>query len=221
MIITIDGPAGAGKSTVARRIAKELSLPYLNSGALYRAITWRVLAEGGRFEDRELVRRIIDDLDIRFVENERGSRVILSGVDVTRELQEPRVASQVHRIASVPEYREMLIDVQRAFAREEGCVTDGRDMGSVIFPHADIKVYLDASPEERARRRFLELDAGGGAGTYDGVLADIRARDERDRCREVAPLCVPPGAVVIESDGLSIDEVVARILALVSKSEKA
>src|SRR5690606_38256715 len=127
MIITIDGPAGAGKSTVARRIAKELSLPYLNSGALYRAITWRVLAEGGRFEDRELVRRIIDDLDIRFVENERGSRVILSGVDVTRELQEPRVASQVHRIASVPEYREMLIDVQRAFAREEGCVTDGRD----------------------------------------------------------------------------------------------
>lgn len=219
MIVTIDGPAGAGKSTVARRVARELGLPYLNSGALYRAVTWEVIRRGGDFDDRDLVRGIIRDLDVCFVETPEGPKVFLHGADVTRELERPNVSGEVHRIASVPEYRSALVGAQRAFAAEEGCVTDGRDMGSVIFPHADVKVYLDASPEERARRRHLELSRGDLADDYDTVLAAIRERDERDRQRETAPLRVPEGAVVVESDGRSADDVVAEILSLVRARE--
>jgi len=220
MIITVDGPGGSGKSTVSRIVARKLGLPYLNSGFIYRAVTLLVMEDGADFEDRERVERLIKQIDLRFEEVGDRTRVFLGGRDVTRRLKDPDVTPRIYKIANDGHYRELLLDVQRQFAVPHGAVAEGRDMGTVIFPQADFKFYLDASPEERARREQMDLDAAGHSKSYADVLKEVLERDRHDRERAHAPLRVPTGAVMIRTDTLSIKDVVESILKHVgSRSE--
>jgi cytidylate kinase len=212
MIVTIDGPGGSGKSTVSRIVARRLGLPYLNSGFIYRAVTLLVLDDGGDFTDRERIRERIQSMDLRFLDAEDRTRVFLGEREVTQRLKDPDVTAEIHRVANDGYLRSLLLDLQRSFALPAGVVAEGRDMGTVIFPQAEHKFYLDASPEERARRQQRELEAAGHAKSYADVLADVLRRDRHDREREHAPLRVPHGAVVIPTDDLSIKDVAERIL---------
>lgn len=216
MVITLDGPAGSGKSTVARILAGRLKLPYLNSGYIYRAITLGVLEAGGDFEDHDKVGALIRNLDLRFEQAPGGLRVFMAGRDVTPRLKDPDVTPQVYRIANDAFYRSLLVEIQRQSASPRGLVAEGRDMGTVIFPEAEYKFFLDASPEERARRQHRELTAAGHDKSYDELLGEIIARDQHDRERETAPLRVAPDARVVCTDGLSIEGVVETVLRHVS-----
>jgi len=192
VIVAIDGPAGAGKSTVARAVARALGFTYLDSGAMYRAA-----ALSGR-----------DDLDALRIEV--GERVLLDGEDVTEAIRTPEVSAAASQIASRPEVRAALVAKQRELLGRGDWVAEGRDIGTVVAPDAELKVYLTATPEERARRRAAELGL-----PLEQVLADVAARDERDRTREHSPLKVADDAVEVDTTGLSVDEVVERIRALV------
>ena len=218
MIITVDGPGGSGKSTVSRIVARRVGLPYLNSGFIYRAVTLLVLEDGGDFEDREKVSRIVRDMNLRFTEDGDLTRVFVQRHngggerDVTSQLKSPDVTPQIYKIANDGYYRSLLLEIQRQSADAKGVVAEGRDMGTVIFPEAQFKFYLDASPEERARRQHRELEASGHAKSYMDVLSEVLERDRRDREREHGPLRVARGAVVIQTDAYSIKEVADLVL---------
>lgn len=215
MIVTIDGPAGAGKSTVSRILARRLGLPCLHSGYIYRAVTLLVSESGGRFEDRALVEKIIKELDLRFVDDPpRGRTRVFNGErEFTDRLKDPEVTAEVYRVANDGGYRERLVELQRRFAEPDGVVAEGRDMGTVIFPGADFKFYLDASAAERARRRHEDLRTANSTKTLEEVLASVTARDARDRNREHAPLRLAEGAVVVRTEGLTVEDVVKKVLA--------
>jgi len=208
-------------------VARRLGVPCLNSGYIYRAATLLVLESGGDFEDREKVARIVSGMRIRFQEDERATRVFvteraaLPERDVTSRLKDPDVTPQIYRIANDGHYRSLLVDLQRRSAGPEGVVAEGRDMGTVIFPQADYKFYLDASPEVRARREQHDLEAKGHSRRFEDVLSEVLDRDRHDRDREHAPLRVPPGALVISTDSLSIDQVVDAMLRRIETTRRA
>jgi cytidylate kinase len=201
MIVAIDGPAGAGKSTVARGVARALGFTYLDSGAMYRGVALAALERGG--EPAEVAREIEVDL---------GERVLLDGRDVTEAIRAPEVSEAASRIAADPGVREALVAKQRALMASGDWVAEGRDIGTVVAPDAEVKVFLTASGEERARRRATELGADA-----DTVLAEQALRDERDRTRAHSPLEPAPGAVELDTTGLSVDQVVERIVGLVGE----
>jgi cytidylate kinase len=198
MIVAIDGPAGAGKSTVARGVADALGFTYLDSGAMYRCVALAVAERGGRPDE------VARELDIGL-----GEGVELDGRDVTEAIRTPQVTELASRVAADPGVREALVAKQRQLLRGGDYVAEGRDIGTVVAPDAELKVFLTASPEERARRRAAELGAD-----VDTVLADQALRDERDRTRAHSPLEPAPGAVEVDTTGQSVDQVVARVAAL-------
>ena len=204
MIVAIDGPAGAGKSTVARALAAALGFTYLDSGAMYRSVALAVRERDGR--PAEVARAA--DIGV-------GDRVVLDGRDVTEAIRAPEVSEVASRVAAVPGVREALVAKQRALLQDGDYVAEGRDIGTVVAPDAEVKVFLTASPKERARRRAAEL--GGDPGT---VLADQTLRDERDRSRAHSPLEAAPGAIELDTTGLSVDQVVARIVELVEAARR-
>jgi cytidylate kinase len=208
-VIAIDGPAGSGKSTVAKAVAARLELAYLDTGAMYRAVAFAALRRGIDPEDAETVARLAQQVDI-----DVADAVMVDGVDATIEIRGPEVTRAVTSVASNPGVRKELQRRQREWAEaRDGGVIEGRDIGSVVFPDADLKVYLTASDEERASRRSREvLDM-----EYDAVAADIARRDYADSNRTAAPLTVPPGAVMVDTTGLSVDEVVEKVLALLDE----
>ena len=209
-VIAIDGPAGSGKSTVARAVAARLGLAYLDTGAMYRAVAFAALRRGIDPEDAETVARLAEQVDI-----EVGDGVSVDGVDASIEIRGPEVTRAVTVVAANPDVRKELQRRQREWAEAHGGgVIEGRDIGSVVFPDADVKVYLTASDEERATRRSREvLDMD-----YDDVAADIARRDYADSNRAAAPLTVPGGAVMVDTTGLSIERVVDRVLALLDQA---
>lgn len=207
-IIAIDGPAGAGKSSIARAVADRSGIPYLDTGAMYRAITWAVLEADLDPQDREGVAALSDGLKVSI----DPGLVIVDGVDVTAAIREHRVSSSVSAVSAVPEVRERLVRMQREWAAQHGgAVVEGRDIGTVVFPAAGLKIYLTASPMERARRRHGETDDDR---SLEQIAADIERRDHLDSTREHSPLRPADDAVWLDTSDLSIDQVIDRVLDL-------
>lgn len=216
-VLTIDGPSGSGKGTISRHVARALGWHYLDSGAIYRAVGLAAAWEQIDLSDAQAVAACAARADIGF-ETGDGSgepRVVVNGKDATHQLRMETAGAAASAIAALPAVRAALLDKQRDFRRPPGLVADGRDMGTVIFPDASIKVFLTASAEERATRRHKQLKEKGVSVTLDGLLGEILARDARDANRAVAPLRPADDAVTIDTTGLGIDAVVAQVLALV------
>lgn len=214
-VLTIDGPSGAGKGTVSRIAASRLGWHYLDSGALYRAVGVAASWADLDLSDPAALVRCTFDTSVEFRDEGESLRVLVNGADATAELRLETTGTLASAIAAIPEVRAALKERQRAFRQAPGLVADGRDMGTVIFPDASTKVFLTASADERARRRHNQLKEKGVSVTFDGLLREILARDARDAQRAVAPLKPAEDAVSIDTTGLSIDEVVDRVLALV------
>ena len=216
MIVAIDGPAGAGKSTVAREVARRLGAAYLDTGAMYRALTLLAVRRGVAASDGEALVALARQHPVEIVPTGDGDRVFVDGEDVTAEIRTPEVAALVSEVSAHPGVREQMVAAQRALMSRGDWVSDGRDVGSTVWPGAEVKVFLTASPEERARRRCAELAARGMELDEAQVLADVRRRDELDTTREASPLRVADGAVVIDSSDLDARDVADRVLSLVA-----
>lgn len=216
-VLTIDGPSGSGKGTISRLVAHRLGWHYLDSGAIYRAVGLAAAWERIDLSDAEAVAACAGRADIRFETGDGSAepRVVVNGKDATHQLRMETAGAAASAIAALPPVREALLDKQRDFRRPPGLVADGRDMGTVIFPDAAIKVFLTASAAERAQRRHKQLKDKGVSVTLDGLLGEIVARDTRDANRAVAPLRPADDAACIDTTGLGIDAVVAQVLALV------
>lgn len=214
-VVAVDGPAASGKSTVARRAAQALGWLYVDSGALYRAVTWFVLAEGVPPGDRDGVSAAVGRIGMEFFAAEGATRFRLNGRELRDELRSREVTESVSPVAAVPAVRARVNEWLRSLTRFGGLVVEGRDIGTAVFPSAGWKFYLDASPEERARRRFLQKGDGGAAADVAEVAQALRRRDEIDRGRKADPLKTAADAIVIDSTGMSADEVAALIVARV------
>ena len=217
--VSIDGPAGSGKSTTARLVAQKLEYLYIDTGAMYRAATLRVLSLGVNPQDEKTVVEVIKDADIKLEYRKNSLRVLLNTRDVTKEIRSPKVTQYVSLISSYRGVREHLVALQREMAENNNVVCEGRDIGSVVFPDADIKIYLDCSLEERAKRRLLDLQRARIHTTIKEVMNDIERRDKMDSERELSPLVIPNQAEIINTTNMSIREQVDRVLELVYSLE--
>ena len=214
-VIAIDGPSGSGKGTIARRVARHLGWQLLDSGALYRLVALAGQRARLAADDVDGHARIAASLDVTFGMDAEGAElVMLAGEDVTRQLRAEATGEAASRVAAWQPVRSALLSRQRAFARPPGLVADGRDMGSIVFRDAGLKIFLTASPQERALRRYKQLKEKGLSGSLAALSAEIAERDRRDTTRAVAPLVAVPEAVVVDSTALTIEEVVGRVIEL-------
>ena len=212
-VIAIDGPAGAGKSSVAKAVAKRLGFAYLDTGAMYRAATWRALQNKIDMEDAGALARSTEAMELRMFCQENGLTVIVDGEDVTALIRTPNVTENIRKLDTIPAVRERMVAFQRALSAKESTVAEGRDIGTVVFPGAACKIYLDASLEVRAARRAAELAEQGHPLDEAQIRETIRSRDESDKNRDVSPLRVADEAQVIDTSNLPLDEVVDAIVA--------
>jgi cytidylate kinase len=216
VIVAIDGPAGAGKSTVARAVARRLGAAYLDTGAMYRALTLLAARRGVAPSDGPALAALARHHPVEIVPTDDGDRVILDGEDITAEIRTPKVAALVSEVSAHPDVRAQMVAAQRALMSRGDWVSDGRDVGSTVWPDAEVKVFLTASPEERARRRRAELAAKGVELDDAQVLEDVLRRDELDTSRKASPLRVADGAVVIDSSDLDAGAVADRVMSLIA-----
>ncbi|WP_215397658.1 (d)CMP kinase [Rheinheimera oceanensis] len=212
-VITIDGPGGSGKGTICRLLAQRLGWQLLDSGAIYRVLALAAMHHQIVCDDEEALQPLAAHLDVQFNSDEHGNiRITLEGENVSHTIRTQEVADLASKIASLPRVREALLRRQRAFAEEPGLVADGRDMGTVVFPQAAVKIYLTATPEERARRRYLELKEKGFDVNIGDLLSEIQARDERDMNRATAPLKPAADAYMLDSTNKTIEQVLEEVL---------
>ncbi|MCG3766733.1 (d)CMP kinase [Vibrio cincinnatiensis] len=211
-VITVDGPSGAGKGTLCMLLAKKLGFQLLDSGAIYRVLALAAIHHGVDIESEDALVPLATHLDVQFIAEGELVKVILEGEDVSRELRKEETGMAASKVAALPRVREALLRRQRAFDQGHGLVADGRDMGTVVFPKATVKIFLDASAHERAKRRYKQLQLKGLDVKFDALLSEIQERDARDRNRSVAPLRPAEDALLLDSTTLSIDEVVDKAL---------
>lgn len=214
LIITIDGPAGAGKSTIARLVAERTGLPYLDTGAIYRAIAWFMMERNVPARESDELGAALKEFSVSF----GGGSVSVNGREVTKEIRTPEIDKNVSSYSALKSVRDSLLSLQREQA-EGGLVADGRDMGTVVFPDAELKIFLTASAEERAKRRCRERIARGEKADYDEILKQVNERDAFDMNREIAPLRPAQGCIILDSTDMTIDEVVNAISSLASEFE--
>lgn len=213
LVVAIDGPAGAGKSTVAQLAAKELGYTYIDTGAMYRAVAWKVLQQGGEVTDEKIL-TVIPDIDVDLSYENGKTTVRVDGQDVTGEIRTPEVSHIVSQVAALGPVREKMVDLQRKMAERGGVLMDGRDIATNVLPGADVKIYLTASIAERANRRYKELREKGLAVNLADIERDIAARDKADMEREISPLVQAEDATLLDTTGMTIPEVVARIIGM-------
>ena len=214
--VAIDGPSGAGKSTLARRVAERLGFRYVDTGAIYRAVGYHMALMGVGPRDKDGIMRFIDDVNIQIVYADDGiQHMILNGHDITDEIRTPEMSAYASGVSAMPCVRDYLLDMQRSLARTNNVIMDGRDIGTVVLPQADVKIFLTASAEVRAQRRYAELISKGENVTLDKVLADMRQRDKQDSTRAIAPLRCAEDAVRLDTSEMSLDEAEAAILKIV------
>ncbi len=212
-VITIDGPAASGKSTVARQLAGKLNLAFLDTGAMYRAVTLAALQANAALEDQAALERVMDSQRFGFHAQDNGLGVTLNGQDVSEQIRDPQVTENVRHLANVSGIRARLVKMQRAFAAQHaGIVTEGRDQGTVVFPDAALKIFLTADPAERVKRRLAELEAKGLRQSLDQLKKAVMERDQGDRQREVGPLKPAQDAIHIDTTSMTLNEVVETIL---------
>ena len=211
LIIAIDGPSGAGKGTIARAIARELGFRHIDSGAMYRAVGWKAIRDAVPLDDEAAVAALAERSRIDLT----GPGVTIDDADVTRAIRTPEIDRAAAAVARLPRVRGVLVDRQRQLGIGGGIVMEGRDIGSVVFPNADVKVYLDASPEERARRRAVDPAHTGVPAAVSDVATLLTQRDEQDRTRTASPLLAAEDAVIVDTTGKGVDEVVSEVMAVV------
>ncbi|MDH2999967.1 cytidylate kinase [Chelonobacter oris] len=212
IIITIDGPSGVGKGTLCQALAEKLGFELLDSGAIYRVLGVAAVKSAVALDNETALADLAAKLDIRFIPQDGKVSVFLNGEDVSAEIRTEAAGNNASKVASFPKVRSALLQRQRDFCCEKGLIADGRDMGTVVFPQAQAKIFLDAAAEERANRRFKQLQQKGITADYDQILAEIKQRDFRDRNREIAPLKAAEDAFLLDSTALSISEVVEKAL---------
>lgn len=219
MIIAIDGPSGAGKSTLGKMLAQKLNLLYLDTGAMYRAVGLAVLRSGVEFEEKTKISEIAENADIKLVGEPENLQIFLDGKDVSEQIRTNEVGQAASIVSGVSEVRRILVEHQRTLGQNSptGAVLDGRDIGSVVFPQADVKFFLTAKPEARARRRFEEDLAKQRATSYEQTFAEIKERDERDVSRADSPLTISEDAVVIDTSELDLSEVFAQMMQIIEE----
>jgi CMP/dCMP kinase len=219
-VITIDGPAGAGKSTVSRILAQKLSYIYLDTGAIYRTVALKASEAGIAADDEENLGRLCEGIRVSFVNEEGNLKIHLDDEEVSNKIRTEEISMLASKVSAVPSVRKALLPIQRKAAINGGIVAEGRDMGTMVFPNADFKFYLDASVEERSRRRYLELAGKGNLSEIEGVTRDIIMRDRQDTERKVAPLKPSTDSIIIDSTNLGVDEVVSKLLAIIGGGKK-
>ena len=218
MQVAIDGPGGAGKSTVARRVAKELGFLYVDTGAMYRAVGLFVRRHGIDPKDAVSVEKVLPQVHLSLQYDDAGEQqILLNEENVSRAIRENEIASYDSAVSAIPAVRDFLLETQRALAREHNVIMDGRDIGTVILPDAQVKIFLTASDVQRAQRRLLDLKGKGFESTFDEVLEQLRARDHADSTRATAPLRPAPDAVLLDTTTLNFEQVVARVRQLIAE----
>jgi CMP/dCMP kinase len=220
MTIAIDGPAAAGKSTVAKRVAEKLSFIYVDTGAMYRALTWKAIKEGISLEDEKGLTSLLGQSELNLIQNELGQRVILDQKDVSDQIRTAEVTNQVSIVAKHKEVREEMVRRQQELVKDKGVVMDGRDIGTHVLPDAEVKIFMIASVDERAERRHKENIEKGFPSELAQLKEEIRKRDEIDSNREVAPLLKAEDAIEVDTTSMGIEEVVQAILEIVKENEK-
>lgn len=214
-VVAIDGPAGSGKGTVTKKVGEQLGLINIDTGAMFRCVTLNVIEEKVDIEDENRIEEMLDKIEIDMKES---GEIFLNGKDVTNRIRENDVNNMVSPVSIIPAVRKKLLDLQRKIAQGKKVIMEGRDIGTVVFPNADVKIYLDASPEERARRRMKQNQEKGINGSYEEVLKNIIDRDRRDMSREVAPLKRAQDAVYIDCSSMSIEETTQEIVKIINKN---
>jgi len=210
--IAIDGPAGAGKSTLARRLASRLGFLYIDTGAMYRAVALWARRAGVSWDDAHRLEQLARESRIELAPE---GKVLLNGEDISDDIRDPEISEGASRVSAIPGVRRALVEKQQQMGRDSSVVMEGRDIGTVVFPNAEVKIYLDATPEERTRRRLKDLAARGAPADFDQVLAEIQRRDLRDSTRADSPLCQAPDAIYLDSTGMNEDEVEQALLKIV------
>jgi cytidylate kinase len=213
--VAIDGPAGAGKSTIAKHVARQMGIPYVDTGAIYRSLTWQSVNANIPLDDENALAQLAEGLDILFIPDGESQRVIVRGLDITQAIREPEISGKVSLVAKYPQVRRKLLAIQSMLSQSAlGVVMDGRDIGTSILPDADVKIFLTAKLEVRARRRFEEMKRQGFDVELEKVLLELEARDQADKQRKASPLRMAEDAVALDTSLLTIEEASAMVAAL-------
>lgn len=216
-IVAIDGPAGSGKGTITQLVGEELKLINIDTGATYRCVALETINKGISIEDKENIVKLLDDIDIEFVNTNEGKKVYLNGNDVTTQIRSKEVSQIVSQVSSIKEVRYKMVDLQRRLAEGKNVIMEGRDIGTYVFPNANVKIYLDASAEERANRRFKQNQEAGIEMSYEEILQNIKMRDENDKNKEMGALKQAEDAIYVDSTQLTIEQVKNKIIEIIKE----